>query len=99
MSPSRAKGEAMNFKKIQRGKWYRTKQGDGQAEAVGGTYPPSVRVRLSGSLEGIFRRGPHFVLVLANFFVNLQHVFFTIANLQHTGLTLALSATWPCLLT
>lgn len=36
----------MNLKQIKEGDWYETKQGIGKAIRVGGTHPPSVRVKI-----------------------------------------------------
>ena len=36
----------MKIKDIKVGKWYRTRAGTGQVERVGGTHPPSVRIRI-----------------------------------------------------
>jgi hypothetical protein len=36
----------MQLKRIQVGKWYETKAGVGVVEQVGGTFPPSVRIRI-----------------------------------------------------
>ena len=36
----------MQIKKIKRGLWYETKLGIGQAEVVGGTHPPSVKMTI-----------------------------------------------------
>ena len=40
----------MNMKQIKLDKWYRTSMGVGQVERVGGTYPPSVMVRIVAPL-------------------------------------------------
>lgn len=37
----------MQLKDIKRGHWYETKQGTGEAVTVGGTRPPSVRMRIT----------------------------------------------------
>jgi hypothetical protein len=37
----------MNIKKIIVGKWYKTKQGVGRCERVGGTHPPSVQFAIT----------------------------------------------------
>ena len=37
----------MNIKKIIVGKWYKTKQGTGLVERVGGTHPPSVQMLIT----------------------------------------------------
>lgn len=53
----------MTLKSIKVGRWYETNVGIGQAERVGGTFPPSVRMRIVGPVpRGVVNVRPRDVI-------------------------------------
>lgn len=53
----------MQLKQIKQGRWYETKLGTGIALKVGGTFPPSVQVRIVAPFpRGIVTMAPRDVL-------------------------------------
>lgn len=53
----------MQLRQIKQGRWYETKLGMGIAERVGGTFPPSVQVRIVAPFpRGVVTLNPRDVL-------------------------------------